>query len=57
MEENIINQGWVKLEEDNGIGTITFFNPKSNSLPGIVLTQLAETITEAGKIDAIKVLV
>ena len=57
MEENIINQGWVKLEEENGIGTITFFHPKSNSLPGKVLKQLAETITEAGKKDSIKVLV
>ena len=57
MEENIINQGWVKLEEENGIGTITFFHPKSNSLPGKVLKQLAETITEAEKKDSIKVLV
>ena len=33
MEENIINQGWVKLEEENGIGTITFWVKKGNSLP------------------------
>jgi len=57
MSENIIDQGWVKLEEADGIGTITFFHPKSNSLPGKVLKQLAETISQAGNNNSIKVIV
>ena len=56
-EEQITQQGWVKLEEKDGIGIITFFHPKSNSLPGKVLKELAETITKAGKDDAVKVIV
>lgn len=57
MENNILNEGWVKLETENGIGTITFFHPKSNSLPGLVLKALAQTITEAGKNNQIKVII
>lgn len=52
-----INEGSVKLEVKNGIGTIEFQHPASNSLPGKVLKKLADTITEAGKDDSIKVIV
>ena len=52
-----INEGSVKLEVQNGIGTIEFQHPASNSLPGKVLKKLADTITEAGKDDSIKVIV
>lgn len=57
MTENIINQGGVELEIVDGVGTITFNHPKSNSLPGKVLRRLAETITEAGQNDDIKVII
>ena len=39
---------YVKLEIKDGIGTIEFFHPQSNSLPGEILQKLADTITEAG---------
>jgi|TARA_B110001454_G_scaffold31195_1_gene30472 methylglutaconyl-CoA hydratase len=39
---------YVKLDVENGIGTIEFFHPQSNSLPGEILQKLADTITEAG---------
>ena len=42
---------------DLGVGTITFFHPASNSLPGAILRQLAEHITEAGERQDIRVLV
>ena len=48
---------YVKLKIENGIGTIEFFHPQSNSLPSHVLSQLTETITEAGKNDEVKVLI
>lgn len=54
---NYINEGGVELQIENGIGTIEFFHPASNSLPGKVLKKLADTITDAGKNDAIKVIV
>jgi len=57
METNIIEQGAVETSIENGIATITFSHPKSNSLPGKVLRQLAETITELGGNDAAKVIV
>ncbi len=40
-----------------GVGTITFGHPLSNSLPGRVLQKLADTITELGKNDGVKVIV
>ncbi|MBL4706663.1 MAG: enoyl-CoA hydratase/isomerase family protein [Flavobacteriales bacterium] len=53
-----VNQGDVSLSiNQNGIATIEFQHPLSNSLPGRVLGKLAETITEAGKNSAIKVII
>ena len=50
-------KGFVKLTVDNTIGTIEFFHPQSNSLPGNILSELASTITEAGKNDNIQVII
>lgn len=48
---------YVKIEIENGIGLIEFFHPQSNSLPGNILDQLAETITKAASNDKIQVVV
>ena len=48
---------YVKQDIANGIATIEFFHPAHNSLPGDILGQLADTITAAGKDDAVKVIV
>ena len=48
---------YVKLITDKGIGTIEFFHPQSNSLPGHILAELANTITKAGKNNDIKVII
>jgi methylglutaconyl-CoA hydratase len=50
-------EAYVKLDVENGIGTIEFFHPQSNSLPGHILAELANIITNAGKDDAIKVII
>jgi len=42
------NDGSVATSTDNGVGTITFSHPKGNSLPGRLLAQLAEAVTELG---------
>lgn len=53
-----VNQGSVAFEiDDKGIGTIEFGHPLSNSLPGKILQKLADTITELGQNDAVKVIV
>ena len=57
MSENLIEQGGVDVATENGIATIEFNHPKSNSLPGKVLGKLAETITEIGQNDAAKVVI
>jgi len=44
-------QGYIKSETDNRITTITFYHPSHNSLPGKLLSELAEAITTAGKDD------
>jgi methylglutaconyl-CoA hydratase len=51
-----MENGTVNLDINDGIGTITFFHPQSNSLPGTLLNKLAETITDAGKHPEINVI-
>jgi len=48
---------YVKLDVVNRIGTIEFFHPQSNSLPGEILQKLADTITESGNNDEIMVVI
>ncbi len=50
-------EGEIKSNIVNGIATITFFHPQSNSLPGILLRQLAEEITKAGKDNDVKIII
>jgi len=55
---NIIDQGYVEVSIcEKGIATIEFGHPLSNSLPGKILEKLANTITEIGADDAVKVVV
>lgn len=50
-------EGYVKSDVLNGISTITFFHPQSNSMPSVLLQQLAEEIIRAGKDTNVKVIV
>lgn len=52
-----MSEAYVKINIENEVGYIEFFHPAQNSLPGAVLAKLANTITEAGENDAIKVIV
>lgn len=52
-----MENGFVKSNLSDGISTIVFFHPQSNSLPGLILRQLAEAITEAGNNPEVKVIV
>jgi len=55
---NATEQGTVTSAiNDKGIATIEFYHPLSNSLPGKVLNKLADTITEIGNNDAVKVII
>lgn len=44
-----IEAGKVLSATADGIATITFAHPKSNSLPGVLLAKLAEAVSEAGR--------
>lgn len=48
---------YVKQDIQNGVATIEFFHPAHNSLPGDILAKLAQTITDAGTNDDIKVII
>ncbi|MEP2935898.1 MAG: enoyl-CoA hydratase/isomerase family protein [Gilvibacter sp.] len=48
---------YVKHTIEDGICTIEFFHPAHNSLPGDLLAKLAQTITEAGHDNTVKVIV
>ena len=50
-------EAYVKITTENSVGTIEFFHPQSNSLPGHILAELASTISKAGEDDNIKVIV
>ena len=49
--------GYVRSEVAGGIATITFFHPKSNSLPGNLLAELAAAVTAAGDDEKARVIV
>jgi len=48
---------FVKSEIKNGIATITFFHPQSNSMPGTQLRNLAAEIEKLGEDDQAKVII
>ncbi|BAO55649.1 enoyl-CoA hydratase/isomerase family protein [Nonlabens marinus] len=48
---------YVKTTTENQITTIEFFHPAHNSLPGDILAQLAQAITDAGNDDDTKVVI
>ena len=47
----------VESKTENGIATVTFFHPQSNSLPGVILRKLADEITSAGNNKEAKVII
>ncbi|HSR68149.1 MAG TPA: enoyl-CoA hydratase/isomerase family protein [Acidobacteriota bacterium] len=55
MAEQKIEQGKIKVRISGGIGSLSFYHPKGNSLPGDLLRQLAQEITELGRNDEVKV--
>lgn len=50
-------EAYVKQQIQNNIATIEFFHPEQNSLPGNILAQLANTITEVGNNENVKVII
>lgn len=53
-----MESAYVNVEKsENGLATIEFFHPKHNSLPSDILAKLANTITEAGKDEDVKLIV
>lgn len=48
MQQSPTQAGYVRTDVADGIATVEFFHPQSNSLPGAVLQDLALAITEVG---------
>ena len=51
-----LDAGRIETSTENGVATITFSHPKSNSLPGKLLSELAAAITNAGNDASAKVI-
>lgn len=51
-----IKKGYVRSEFHNGVTTIEFFHPRSNSLPARILEELAQVIHGAGNDPETKVI-
>jgi methylglutaconyl-CoA hydratase len=54
---SVLEAGRVQSEVRDGIATVRFAHPKSNSLPGRLLTQLADAISAAGSAADARVIV
>ncbi|MCB0778667.1 MAG: enoyl-CoA hydratase/isomerase family protein, partial [Flavobacteriales bacterium] len=52
-----MDNGYVKTDIAEGIATVTFHHPKSNSLPGTILRAMAQAIEDAGKDPEVRVIV
>lgn len=52
-----MSDAYVKQDINGPIATIEFFHPAQNSLPSEILGRLADTITEAGNNNAVKVII
>lgn len=52
-----MSDGYVKQHIQDGIATVTFHHPKSNSLPGHILRGIADAITACGKDPSTRVIV
>ena len=48
---------YVKIDKNEGIATIEFFHPQSNSLPANILHKIAISINEADYDEDIKVII
>lgn len=56
-KHTLMNDGYVNSAIAEGIATITFHHPKSNSLPGHVLHGMADAIATAGATPDVRVIV
>ncbi|REJ85224.1 MAG: enoyl-CoA hydratase/isomerase family protein [Bacteroidetes bacterium] len=52
-----MSEGKISVAKENGITTITFFHPQSNSMPGKLLFELAEAIKSSGDDKDVKVII
>jgi methylglutaconyl-CoA hydratase len=52
-----MTEAYVNYQVDESIATIEFFHPDQNSLPGNILARLAETITQVGMLNEVKVII
>lgn len=52
-----MSEAYVKSNIEEGIAVIEFYHPASNSLPGAILNELAETITKEGNNSECKVII
>jgi len=52
-----MDNGKVSVTAQGGIATISFFHPQSNSLPGALLRELGDTITQVSSDPAAVVIV
>ncbi len=59
MSESVsaLDAGTVSHDLSDGVATVTFGHPRSISLPGRLLRQIAETVTELGADDRARVIV
>jgi methylglutaconyl-CoA hydratase len=52
-----IKEGYVSSESRNGIATIEFYHPQSNSLPGSLLQSITREIRDAGNDNDVRVII
>ncbi len=51
------DNGYAKIDIQDGVGTLAFFHPKKNSVPGALLKEIAESIRSLGDADNARLVV
>ncbi|HEX7025469.1 MAG TPA: enoyl-CoA hydratase/isomerase family protein [Gemmatimonadales bacterium] len=57
FSSSVLDAGTVQTGIVDGVGTVRFAHPKSNSLPGVLLSRMAEAIGLMGQDPAVRVIV
>lgn len=53
---NEVQKGHIAVAVENGIGTVSFFHPAQNALPGTLLKDLCNAIEQLGKDETVRVI-
>jgi len=55
--QNEVSKGHIAIAIEEGVGTLSFFHPAQNALPGALLADLCHAVERLGNDEAVRVIV